>query len=393
MRRRTALRATGTALCFAVAGCVGNDDSDSSSGNPESAAVGAENSDTDAESSDSSDSGASFGQSSGVRAMVEDLFEAFGTGDPETINSYLHEESPLDQMDEEGVSGYEENPPEIGEMDVVDVSDGRAKVEITLKTANGNESRAIIFELRKSDGEWKLWDTQSADGGEEMPRAAFSFEFDGETVEITHDAGDSIPADTLFVRGSCLENGSWRELDGAISGDDGTVVAGDSVSLSVDDGCDIAIAWDDGSSSAVLSRRTVGDDTVDEGTDGEATGIDDDVPEAVAEFLQDAEGFEGSIADLTGQDEVEVAVGAGENGLSFEPPAIRVSPGTTVIWEWTGEGGSHNVVAEDGSFESDLLSEYGKTFEHTFEESGTTLYTCQPHRAIGMNGAVVVAEE
>ncbi|PSP91806.1 halocyanin domain-containing protein, partial [Halobacteriales archaeon QS_4_66_20] len=58
--------------------------------------------------------------------------------------------------------------------------------------------------------------------------------------------------------------------------------------------------------------------------------------------------------------------------------------------EWTGEGGGHNVVDEDGKFESEIVSEGGHTFEYTFEESGTTRYYCAPHKASGMKGAVVV---
>lgn len=101
--------------------------------------------------------------------------------------------------------------------------------------------------------------------------------------------------------------------------------------------------------------------------------------------------FDG-VADRTGQSEVEVTVGAEGNGGSyaFAPAAVRVSPGTRVVWTWTGEGASHDVVAEDGSFESELVAEEGHTFSHTFEESGTDKYACTPHRALGMKGAVVV---
>ncbi|TKX78541.1 halocyanin domain-containing protein [Halorubrum sp. SD626R] len=93
--------------------------------------------------------------------------------------------------------------------------------------------------------------------------------------------------------------------------------------------------------------------------------------------------------DATGQDEVTVDVGAGD-GLSFGPAAVAVSPGTTVVWEWTGEGGGHNVAAESGDFESETVSEAGHTLEHTFEESGIHEYVCTPHEAVGMKGAVVV---
>ena len=73
----------------------------------------------------------------------------------------------------------------------------------------------------------------------------------------------------------------------------------------------------------------------------------------------------------TGSGEVTVAVGAQGNGgaFAFDPPAIRVSTGTTVVWEWTGEGAQHNVAAAGGGFESDMSSEEGYTFEHTFAEA------------------------
>ncbi|WP_423751240.1 halocyanin domain-containing protein [Salinirarus marinus] len=99
------------------------------------------------------------------------------------------------------------------------------------------------------------------------------------------------------------------------------------------------------------------------------------------------------VSDQTGKSEVTVSVGAEGNGgnYAFAPPAIQVDPGTTVVWEWTGKGQSHNVVAEEGaSFESELTAEAGFTFEHTFESEGVVKYYCQPHEALGMKGVVVV---
>ena len=101
--------------------------------------------------------------------------------------------------------------------------------------------------------------------------------------------------------------------------------------------------------------------------------------------------FEGTY-DFTGQSEVTISVGSEANGgnYGFNPAAIRVDPGTTVIWQWTGKGNSHNVIAEDGTFESEMYSAAGETFEYTFESEGMYKYYCQPHRALGMLGAVVV---
>ena len=100
------------------------------------------------------------------------------------------------------------------------------------------------------------------------------------------------------------------------------------------------------------------------------------------------------VVDETGKGEVTVEVGvSGNNGaFAFGPAAVRVDPGTTVVWEWTGEGAPHNVVAEDGSFGSDMISEAGATFSHTFESAGVTKYACVPHKAMGMKGAVIVGD-
>ena len=108
-------------------------------------------------------------------------------------------------------------------------------------------------------------------------------------------------------------------------------------------------------------------------------------------WFDNTSNFDGTY-DFTGNSEVTVYVGAPGNGgdLAFSPAAIRVDPGTTVTWKWTGNGGGHNVVAESGSFESELVAEAGATFEHTFESEGTTKYKCVPHETLGMKGAVVV---
>ncbi len=106
------------------------------------------------------------------------------------------------------------------------------------------------------------------------------------------------------------------------------------------------------------------------------------------EWLDGSNGYE-SVVDRTGTDETTVQVGT-EGGLAFTPAAIEIDPGTTVVWEWTGKGGGHNVVARDGTFESQLYSDAGETFSYTFEESGEFPYYCEPHRPSGMQGGVAV---
>jgi halocyanin-like protein len=125
------------------------------------------------------------------------------------------------------------------------------------------------------------------------------------------------------------------------------------------------------------------------GSESQATPV----PAEYGDWFSDVGNYDGETVDERGTDSVTVEVGAQGNGggFAFAPPAVRVSPGTTVTWEWTGEGGQHNVVAEEGAdFESELTAEAGFTFEHTFEEPGVVTYYCDPHRALGMKGAVVV---
>ena len=120
---------------------------------------------------------------------------------------------------------------------------------------------------------------------------------------------------------------------------------------------------------------------------------------AFGSFLDDANGYsEESIVDARGEDSVAVEVGVGSNAYGFGPPAVWISPGTTVTWEWTGEGGGHNVVAEDGpaSLDSgDPVDSGSKTYEYEFteEDAGITTYYCQPHKTSGMKGGVAVGDD
>jgi halocyanin-like protein len=105
-------------------------------------------------------------------------------------------------------------------------------------------------------------------------------------------------------------------------------------------------------------------------------------------YLDSANNFGGSVVDERGSDNVTVDVGAGE-GLAFGPAAVHVDNGATVTWEWTGQGGNHNVVHEEEAFNSGSTQASG-TFEHTFNEDGIYKYFCVPHKGSGMLGVVVV---
>jgi halocyanin-like protein len=112
------------------------------------------------------------------------------------------------------------------------------------------------------------------------------------------------------------------------------------------------------------------------------------------------DGVDGGYQDARGESEVTVTVGAEGNGgnLAFAPAGLWVDSGTTVVWEWNGLGGGHNVIGDGGPAAGDLdsgaaVAEEGTTYSYTFEEGGITTYYCQPHQSLGMLGAVAVGEE
>jgi plastocyanin len=94
----------------------------------------------------------------------------------------------------------------------------------------------------------------------------------------------------------------------------------------------------------------------------------------------------------------EVTVGPGGE-LVFDPDEVEITPGTTVRWVW--DSNNHNIVVDEQpegagweGTEGGAGTTYdtGHTYSHTFETLGTYEYACEPHRASGMLGTVVVSE-
>jgi halocyanin-like protein len=99
------------------------------------------------------------------------------------------------------------------------------------------------------------------------------------------------------------------------------------------------------------------------------------------------------ITDRTGRETATVTVGNDDLSREFQPAILRVSTGTTVRWEWAGEGGGHSVVAEGGTFGTDrVLTDSSRSYGHGFAEPGTYRYYCEPHRDVGGRGLVIVTE-
>lgn len=121
--------------------------------------------------------------------------------------------------------------------------------------------------------------------------------------------------------------------------------------------------------------------------------VDDDDENGLEAHLEDANNYDGEFEDHTGEDEVEVIV-TDENNNSYDPAAIEIDPGTTVVWDWVDDG--HSVTHEpledqEELFDSDV-QDTGYEFEYTFDEAGDYAIYCIPHRAQGHLGGVRVVE-
>jgi plastocyanin len=68
----------------------------------------------------------------------------------------------------------------------------------------------------------------------------------------------------------------------------------------------------------------------------------------------------------------------------FKPAAIRIAPGTTVVWKNDGRS-DHAVAADDGGWDSGPLKR-GETFRLRFDHPGRYMYFCAPHGEAGGHG-------
>ncbi|ERJ07162.1 Halocyanin-like protein [Halorhabdus tiamatea SARL4B] len=120
-----------------------------------------------------------------------------------------------------------------------------------------------------------------------------------------------------------------------------------------------------------------------------------DVPQSAEEYLSSTSNFDGTGVDRTDAEEVSVTVGARGNGSywAFDPAVVAISPGTTVVWEWSGRGSAHNVASpgdREPLYSGPAVTSDNETYAYTFESSGTYRYVCEPHEIQGMKGAIVV---
>jgi len=89
-----------------------------------------------------------------------------------------------------------------------------------------------------------------------------------------------------------------------------------------------------------------------------------------------------SASTTTGGNQYQVVM----ESFAFTPAELTVPVGATVTWT-NLHGANHNVVADDGTFESSLFGT-GETYSFTFTEAGEYPYICTIHPS--MQGTIIV---
>ena len=76
--------------------------------------------------------------------------------------------------------------------------------------------------------------------------------------------------------------------------------------------------------------------------------------------------------------------------FAFSAPTLTIDRGTSVRWRTST--GTFHTVTPDGhqAFASRQMNASGETFDVRFDAPGRYRYYCEPHRALGMMGEVVV---
>lgn len=80
-----------------------------------------------------------------------------------------------------------------------------------------------------------------------------------------------------------------------------------------------------------------------------------------------------------------------DSSLRFDPAELTIAPGTTVRWVHQASSIFHTVTPEGHSeWQARGRNSQGIVLEHTFQSAGEFPYFCEPHRSVGMVGAISV---
>ena len=100
---------------------------------------------------------------------------------------------------------------------------------------------------------------------------------------------------------------------------------------------------------------------------------DDSIDDQEEEVDEDDDDDEEATDEAAMEESVSISI----SNFAFSPKTIKVKKGTKVTWT-NQDTVKHNAVADDGSFETDLMAK-GESESETFEKAGTFTYHCLPH--------------
>ena len=88
-----------------------------------------------------------------------------------------------------------------------------------------------------------------------------------------------------------------------------------------------------------------------------------------------------------GKDSIAIVV---IRDFAFAAPTITIDRGESV--RWRSSTGTFHTVTPDGhqAFAAQQMNGSGQTYDVRFDTPGRYRYYCEPHRAFGMTGEVVV---
>ena len=161
MQRRTVLRVvSGVSVVGVVAGCTGDsDDGNGDDGN------GDDGNGDDADAGDEIDPAATDAE-----ATLETFYAAYAEGDIETLNGMIHPDAVTGRIEGAEAAEIEALAPDleisISEVDLVEERTGEVVVEFTLESTHpewDEESSRERTTLRSDEGEWKIFDQESAE--------------------------------------------------------------------------------------------------------------------------------------------------------------------------------------------------------------------------------------
>lgn len=198
------------------------------------------------------------GSADDPESVVEQYYEALYDADIESANELIHEDSPDGRFDVDELSADDQEYLENTEFAVEETklledeldNEDRTVVEITytVNPPDGNEeSRTQKIELRRQDGEWKIWAPYPRDQvTQQMPSVAFEFDYDASTgtLTITHTAGETVQAGQLRIAGENIAREDYWYTFAPDYGPSTEIAAGDSIEIGAQSTADVQLVWE-----------------------------------------------------------------------------------------------------------------------------------------------------